>query len=170
MGVKGQKAWNKTQIDEADLIRRYQASRAAVREIAAEYGVSIQAIYSRLKSLGVKLRSGGDASIGTQAKEHNPNWKGGRYIGSNGYVYALAAGKHQLEHRVIAAQMLGRPLLKQEVVHHKNHVITDNRPENLEIIPSQSEHMKRHMTSDEARRRGKNGGWKRRAALKAVMK
>lgn len=37
------------------------------------------------------------------------------------------------EHRVVAEQMIGRPLRRDEVVHHKNGIKTDNRPENLEV-------------------------------------
>lgn len=39
---------------------------------------------------------------------------------------------------------LGRYLEKQEIVHHLNGVKTDNSDENLELIASQSEHMKQH--------------------------
>jgi len=58
----------------------------------------------------------------------------GKSINVNGYV-VLATGSTRmvLEHRAVMEQMIGRPLLKSENVHHKNGVRTDNRPENLEL-------------------------------------
>ena len=44
-----------------------------------------------------------------------------------------AKGKYTYEHRLVMEQMIGRPLVKGETVHHKNGIRNDNRPENLEL-------------------------------------
>lgn len=88
-----------------------------------------------------------------QPLERNPNWKGGRTIASSGYILLKKPGHpmtdsrgYVYEHRLVASEMLGRPLLPGEQVHHRNGIKTDNRPENLEVTESQHAHAVRHRT------------------------
>lgn len=51
--------------------------------------------------------------------------------------------RYKLQHRIVMEKYLGRPLLRSEIVHHKNGIKFDNRIRNLEVI-TQAEHAKKH--------------------------
>lgn len=76
----------------------------------------------------------------------NPHWKGGK-TESRGYIYLrekqLPVSPYIASHRKIAAEKIGRPLRRNEVVHHINGNKTDNRPENLDVLTI-SQHMRLH--------------------------
>lgn len=68
-----------------------------------------------------------------QFGEDNHHFKGGS-IDKNGYrLINVRRGKQVFEHRVVMSEMIGRPLLSHETVHHKNGVRDDNRETNLEL-------------------------------------
>lgn len=78
-----------------------------------------------------------------------PSWTGGRITDKNGYIqiyrpdHPCAVSGYILEHRLIMAETLGRPLTDAEEVHHKNEIRNDNRPENLDVM-TKSEHSRLH--------------------------
>lgn len=86
--------------------------------------------------------------------ERNPAWKGGvTYFKTHGnytgvrYVrcpeaYRVMARKdgYVMEHRLLVAQAIGRPLLRSEVVHHKDHDPANNSLDNLQLFASNRNH------------------------------
>lgn len=54
-------------------------------------------------------------------------WRGGKHTDDRGYInVTLGHGKRRREHSLIAEEVLGRPLKKNEVVHHINGNKSDN--------------------------------------------
>jgi len=70
----------------------------------------------------------------------NGMWKGGKWKNEGGYILVnkrdhpnANLGGYIFEHRLAMEKKIGRLLEKWEIVHHKNGIKDDNRPENLEL-------------------------------------
>ena len=132
------------------------------KTLATLFGVSESAIRSKASKLELKKEPGYTLPAWNKGKRGyqiawnrgisnyqfrgpgNPQWKGGKYIDTQGYVRISVGKKRPMtEHRFVMEAHLGRKLKKTEHVHHIDGDKTNNKIENLMLL-SNSEHRRIH--------------------------
>ncbi len=99
-------------------------------------------------------RRNGQSKLGRPSwnagKQFEPKKLGSEYINRFGYVMVYVGrengrkDKYLLKHRMVAEQMLGRPLTERELVYHIDGNKTNNLPENLFVCRDMSHHREIH--------------------------
>lgn len=134
-------------VDQSHLRRLLDEAVLNHNQMAKELGVSVPTVVRTMRALGWKSVKGHGSPM-----EKNYFWNGGRCRDADGYIllkrpghpYANNSG-YVREHRLVMEQKLGRYLLPTETVHHKDEDHANNAIDNLELYPTNGEHLREHM-------------------------
>lgn len=122
-----------------NMARRWNAGEAQAA-IAADYGLSQGQVSRLLVGMGTK------PPRWSPRREQHHSWRGGTFTHPSGYIMVMVddddpmrpmvkhRGGYVMEHRLVMARHLGRPLASSEHVHHINGDRKDNRLGNLQLM------------------------------------
>lgn len=125
-----------------DQVRTLAAEGLSTQEIGERLGCSEEPVRELMVSLGIP-RLPGKARPG-----RNAFWRGGYSVDKHGYILVRRPEHPQASragyvraHRLVMESKIGRPLTRREVVDHCNGDTSDNDPANLELYPSNADHL-----------------------------
>jgi transposase len=145
MGVRSHKGpGSSLGAEQIEEMRRLYSEGMSTEKIAVMFGVYDGTVANYLRSVGVALRP-----KGFQRGAQHHAWVGGKTVSASGYtnlwlrdddpLFCMAvnsrgqAGGYALEHRIVMARKLGRPLRDDETVHHIDGNRQNNDPSNLQL-------------------------------------
>lgn len=132
------------------LREKYIGEGMTLTEMAEEAGVAHESvIIHHMDKHGIERRTAGDYL------RKDPGVKNAKHDNHDQIRFGVNGTTHYYDiHRIVAIGEFGLDAVGGSIVHHKNGIPWDNRPGNLELIDSQSEHAKMHA---EERERDDNG-------------
>lgn len=120
--------------DEFLLRDLYETQELSVAEIAEILECSETTVRNYMRWFGIECRNGVD-------RDPSPAWFGTR---PDGYECWNDGHQTVYVHRLVAVAEWGFEAVASGVIHHKNQIQWDNRPENLHPFESNSAHIRHH--------------------------
>lgn len=148
------KSGPKSRIEEARVSELYLSGKST-RDISAVLGVGKTRVQYITRKLGISRSKSTSVSLSIETGRrkiggvNHPNWNGGR-TKRNGYMFVYApehprstSVRHHIQEHILVWENTHKQYLPEGfVIHHKNGIKTDNRPENLVALRRGKHHSK----------------------------